>query len=399
MTPHFRNAANPAFRKSVITALLVSTAMLGGCASAKKPPAITYDSDVPPLPAVPAAVTDTTPKPIHIPPAWTVSRGGGAASTPTARVENANLAARVEPRREGYYNAIQVYPWSDGALYQIYASPGQITNIALEPGESLTGTGPIAAGDTARWIIGDTESGSGETRRVHVLVKPSRADISTNLVITGLGWVHRNRIIHRDVTADNIMLASETAKLSDFGAAQHQETGRIVSDLLYGPYIPPETVAGAGFSVATDIFGMGLTLLRAANNQYAFHTRLSQARKSMQDGENIADVVGFQGYVPEKLKRIIRKAVASDPACRYSTAGAFRQDLSRLDPVRYWRLVNESTWTCEYAGKEEIIRLYPAQYATVLHTVGGRTRAKTVHASRLEASNHMLSIVAKSTLQ
>ncbi|WGG58368.1 serine/threonine protein kinase [Brucella intermedia] len=217
--------------------------------------------------------------------------------------------------------------------------------------------------------------------------------------LAGLGWVHRNRIIHRDVTADNIMLAGETAKLSDFGAAQHQETGRIVSDLLYGPYIPPETVAGAGFSVATDIFGMGLTLLRAANNQYAFHTRLSQARKSMQDGENIADVVGFQGYVPEKLKRIIRKAVASDPACRYSTAGAFRQDLSRLDPVRYWRLVNESTWTCEYAGKEEIIRLYPAQYATVLHTVGGRTRAKTVHASRLEASNHMLSIVAKSTLQ
>ena len=125
MTPHFRNAANPAFRKSVITALLVSTAVLGGCASAKKPPAITYDSDVPPLPAVPA-VTDTTPKPLHIPPAWTVSRGGGGASTPTARVENANLAARVEPRREGYYNAIQVYPWSDGALYQIcllYTSP------------------------------------------------------------------------------------------------------------------------------------------------------------------------------------------------------------------------------------------------------------------------------------
>jgi len=53
-----------------------------------------------------------------------------------------------------------------------------------EPGESLTGAGPIAAGDTARWIIGDTTSGSGPTRRVHVLVKPTRPDISTNLVIT-----------------------------------------------------------------------------------------------------------------------------------------------------------------------------------------------------------------------
>ena len=51
----------------------------------------------------------------------------------------------------------------EGALYQVYAAVGQITTIALEPGESLTGAGPIAAGDTARWIIGDTESGSGAT--------------------------------------------------------------------------------------------------------------------------------------------------------------------------------------------------------------------------------------------
>jgi type IV secretion system protein VirB9 len=119
-----------------------------------------------------------------VPPAWTVARGGPEAGTPAGRVENANAAARVEPRREGYYNAIQIYPWSDGALYQVYAAPGQITNIALEPGESLTGAGPIAAGDTARWIIGDTESGSGANRRVHILVKPTRPDISTNLVIT-----------------------------------------------------------------------------------------------------------------------------------------------------------------------------------------------------------------------
>ncbi|MCQ4504070.1 TrbG/VirB9 family P-type conjugative transfer protein, partial [Vibrio parahaemolyticus] len=66
----------------------------------------------------------------------------------------------------------------------VYAAPGQITNIALEPGESLTGAGPIAAGDTTRWIIGDTESGSGSNRRVHILVKPTRPDISTNLVVT-----------------------------------------------------------------------------------------------------------------------------------------------------------------------------------------------------------------------
>lgn len=168
---------------SALPALIVTTSLLAGCATVK-PPEIAYDSDVPPLPAAPTAVIDERSRPLHTPPAWTPSHGGAAnARQPTARVENANAAARVEPRREGYYNAIQIYPYSEGALYQVYAAPGQITNIALEAGERLTDTGPIAAGDTARWIIGDTTSGAGDTAQVHVLVKPTRPDISTNLVI------------------------------------------------------------------------------------------------------------------------------------------------------------------------------------------------------------------------
>lgn len=179
----FRNAGLPDYRKPALAALLLSATVLAGCAT-NRTPQFSYDESVPPLPTPPATTAEDRPRPPHTPPAWIVARGGDAAGTPTGRVENANAAARVEPRREGYYNAIQIYPWSEGALYQVYAAVGQITNIALEPGEGLTGAGPIAAGDTARWIIGDTESGSGASRRVHVLVKPTRPDISTNLVIT-----------------------------------------------------------------------------------------------------------------------------------------------------------------------------------------------------------------------
>lgn len=89
----------------------------------------------------------------------------------------------MEPRKAGYFNAVQVFSYSPGALYQIYAAPGQITDIALEPGEQLIGSGPVSAGDTVRWVVGDTESGSGDTRRVHIMVKPTRPAIETNLVI------------------------------------------------------------------------------------------------------------------------------------------------------------------------------------------------------------------------
>jgi P-type conjugative transfer protein TrbG len=34
-----------------------------------------------------------------------------------------------------------------------------------------------------RWIIGDTESGAGPTKKVHILVKPTRPELMTNLVI------------------------------------------------------------------------------------------------------------------------------------------------------------------------------------------------------------------------
>ena len=162
---------------------LITALLLSGCAT-YKPPVIDYDSDVPPLAAPPPPVVEQPPTAVHTPPSWTPSRGGENAGTPEARVINANAAARVEPRREGYYNAIQVFPYSEGALYQVYAVPGQITNIALEPGERLSGDGPIAAGDTARWIIGDTTSGSGRAERVHILVKPTRPDITTNLLIS-----------------------------------------------------------------------------------------------------------------------------------------------------------------------------------------------------------------------
>jgi type IV secretion system protein VirB9 len=167
--------------------LLVALAACGG----PRPPAITYDD--PPQPAVlqPEPPAPTTivevPRPLPLPgqlrPVPPRRSAAPEAGNPVIRVEHANQAARMQPSRHGYINAMQVYPWTQGALYQVYTAPGQVTDIALQPGEALVGPGPIAAGDTVRWILGDTESGTGATRRVHILVKPTRPDLTTNLVI------------------------------------------------------------------------------------------------------------------------------------------------------------------------------------------------------------------------
>jgi type IV secretion system protein TrbG len=118
-----------------------------------------------------------------VPTAARRSPASAPSADPARQVGAANRAARVEPEDAGFQNAIQRYAFRDGALYQVYTKPGQVTDIALQEGEKLVGPGPVAAGDTARWMIGDTQSGAGNSQRVHILVKPTRPDISTNLVI------------------------------------------------------------------------------------------------------------------------------------------------------------------------------------------------------------------------
>jgi type IV secretion system protein VirB9 len=124
-----------------------------------------------------------------------------AERTPTQQVTAANTAALQEPSSDGYINAIQVYNFSDGALYRLYAAPQEVSDIALQPGENLTA---ISAGDTTRWVVGDTTSGSGASKQVHVLAKPYAAGLKTNLVIT---TDRRSYHLELQSTSDTFMAA------------------------------------------------------------------------------------------------------------------------------------------------------------------------------------------------
>lgn len=177
-------------KRSLLTPLLlIGAAALSGCAQKLIPPDIFYDDFVPAAqaaePPAPVQIVEL-PKPLPLPGQLKPVPGSKAppeAKDPKDRITQANKAARVQPVRNGFINAVQIYPFSPGALYQVYAAPGQVTDIALQPAEQLVGSGPVAAGDTVRWIIGDTESGTGEIKQVHILVKPTRPDLQTNLVI------------------------------------------------------------------------------------------------------------------------------------------------------------------------------------------------------------------------
>jgi len=167
MTKHYQSiSAHRRLKLRAAPLLLLSSASLAGCSTTFRPPQIGYD-DI----AVPAILKKeqakpvkivSVPKPLPLPGQLkpiSDKKAPEETGEPTQRVNQANAAARIEPVKDGFINAVQVYPYSSGALYQVYTAPGQITDVALQDGEQLVGSGPVAAGDTVRWIIGDTESG------------------------------------------------------------------------------------------------------------------------------------------------------------------------------------------------------------------------------------------------
>ena len=182
----------PTLRIHVFLSLLVVTSMtLSGCATqGKPPPTITLDEAVqaqslpePPKPVEVVAIPQPLPLPEQLKPlpGHADEKSAPEPADEKLRVSRANQEARIAPTREGYVNAIQVWPFTDGALYQVYSSPGRVTVVSLQPGEELV---TVAAGDTVRWIVGDTSSGTGADLRVSVLVKPTRSGLKTNLVVT-----------------------------------------------------------------------------------------------------------------------------------------------------------------------------------------------------------------------
>lgn len=166
--------------------MAVGSLMLAACSANKPAPEIPLDE------FVPATIEREIPPPVEIMevpkvfplPGQLKPRPSTTSTEPTTdgkdSIAQANTSARVEPFLAGFLNAMQVWPFSAAALYQIYASPSHVTDIALEAGEKLK---DVSVSDPVRWIVGDSTSGSGDDERVHLIVKPTRADLRANLII------------------------------------------------------------------------------------------------------------------------------------------------------------------------------------------------------------------------
>ena len=167
----------------------LSVCILCACASHRAAPGASYvRAQAAPDPAPTAPVVVTVPQAAATMPGQMkpLPQRRGAApkrapAPPQQVVSDANRRASQAPDTGGTFNAIVQYTYEPGTLYQVFAAPMRITDLALEAGERILG--PPACGDTVRWALAEGKSLQGGIEQAHVYLKPTRPGLETNLAI------------------------------------------------------------------------------------------------------------------------------------------------------------------------------------------------------------------------
>lgn len=102
--------------------------------------------------------------------------------------------------------------------------------------------------------------------RVDVLGKISEA------VLGGLTYLWRqHRIMHRDIKPSNILVNSKGhIKLCDFGVSSELEGSIAETFVGTGTYMAPERIQGSPYTVKSDVWSVGLTLMELAIGKFPF---------------------------------------------------------------------------------------------------------------------------------
>jgi serine/threonine protein kinase len=170
-------------------------------------------------------------------------------------------------------------------------------------------------------------------------------DISTYVVskvCAALEYAHRKKdekgqpmlIVHRDISPQNILISFEgDVKLTDFGIAKAAtkasttDKGALRGKLLY---MSPEQAWGKPMDKRSDVFSLGIVFYEMLTEQKPF---LGTSEMSILETVRECRVPApttINDRIPEKLERVVMKALERDPEVRYQDAGEMLRDLERV---------------------------------------------------------------------
>ncbi|MEM7456848.1 MAG: protein kinase [Planctomycetota bacterium] len=162
-------------------------------------------------------------------------------------------------------------------------------------------------------------------------------------VAEALEYAHNHNVLHRDVKPANLILDTEgRVWVTDFGLAKLDEhnltgTGDVIGTLRY---MAPERFSGVA-DRRSDIYSLGLSIYELCTLEYAFKNVDPADVVKKASNRSPLSPRKLDETIPLDLETIILKAVASDPARRYSSADDMAEDLKLFladKPIRARRV-------------------------------------------------------------
>ncbi|MGH2791944.1 MAG: protein kinase domain-containing protein [Actinomycetota bacterium] len=156
-------------------------------------------------------------------------------------------------------------------------------------------------------------------------------------VCAALERAHGAGLIHRDVSAGNVMISAvgET-KVTDFGIARvldqsDQQTtagGRTV--LGTAAYISPEQAQGLQLDERTDIYSLGVVMFEMLTGRTPFVADNPLALTSQHIMNEPPRPSALNASIPPELDAIVLRSLAKRPEARFASAAEMREELARF---------------------------------------------------------------------
>jgi len=173
------------------------------------------------------------------------------------------------------------------------------------------------------------------TKKGHLL-PPEKVVSLVARAADGLGYAHREGVVHRDVKPANMMYnpESDTLKLTDFGIARLTASSKTKTGMVLGTpsYMSPEQLSGSRVDGRSDLFSLGITCYQLLCGQLPFDGDSMAQLMFRIANEAPADIRTVNAGVPPGLVAFLGRALAKKAEERFQTgeefAGALRAALS-----------------------------------------------------------------------
>jgi eukaryotic-like serine/threonine-protein kinase len=148
-------------------------------------------------------------------------------------------------------------------------------------------------------------------------------------ILDGLAFLHRNQYVHRDLKPENILLdaAQKNAKIADLGLAKNFALAGLSGFTVTGsyagsyPYMPKEQITNYRYvKPYSDVFSIGATFYYMLTGEYVYNLHGKEQTKEILAG-NVIPVRKRRGDIPEKVAKVIDKAISVQPVDRFADAG------------------------------------------------------------------------------